>query len=255
MTTAPTIARFELSTPKILAAVIETVKRHKPALSGKHLDIGSGNGELIRSIKRNFRVASAACDYTDQIMRLPGQKVDVVDLNSERLPYPDAEFDLITMTEVVEHIEQDRRIFREASRILKPDGLFVVTTPNILNLKSRLRFLFFGFWNLFGPLPVTGRDNYKVGGHINPISYFYLAHALREAGFKSIFLKIDKAQKTSVAFLIFLYLPVKLVGWLVFMMEVRKYRTIDEGNAAIVKAMNSVPVLVGRTIIVTATKT
>ena len=45
-----------------------------------------------------------------------------------------------------------------------------------------------------------------------------------------------------------------LFGWLAYLREARKYRTVDEENAAIVKAMNSVPVLVGRTVIVAATK-
>ena len=249
------ISRFQkLSTPKILNAVVRAIKRHKPAISGRHLDIGSGTGELIGLTQSNFPVESVACDYTDQIITRPGQKVDVVDLNSECLPYADAEFDLVTMTEVVEHIEHARRIFREAFRVLKPDGLFVLTTPNILNLKSRMRFLFFGFWNLFGPLPVSGQPNYKVSGHINPISYFYVVHGLREARFNNVFLEIDKAQRSSIALLVLLYLPVKLFGWLAYLREARKYRTVDEENAAIVKAMNSVPVLVGRTVIVAATK-
>ena len=55
-------------------------------------------------------------------MRAPNQKVEVVDLDREYLPYPDNKFDLITITEVVEHIRDFRKIIEEIHRCLKPGG-------------------------------------------------------------------------------------------------------------------------------------
>jgi len=48
--------------------------------------------------------------------------------------------------------------------VLKPNGLMVVTTPNVLNMKSRLRYLVSGFANLFGPLPVKNQDRFNTAG-------------------------------------------------------------------------------------------
>lgn len=254
MANAPRIAQFELSTPRILDAVLRVVRKRRPNLTGAFLDIGSGDGELIGLLRKNFRIESAACDYTDRIMKLPEQRVEIVDLNRDALPYIDGQFDLVTMTEVVEHIEEHRRIFREIFRVLKPGGLLIVTTPNLLNLKSRLRFLFFGFWNLFGPLPLRESRNYDTGGHINPLTFFYLAHALQEAKFKSLTVEVDRAQKSSLIPLIFLFPLIKLFGGLAFRQEVEKYATVDAHNSAIVRAMSSLPILLGRTIIVAATK-
>jgi len=158
-----------LSLDKTLTAVITSIRKYAPDISGRHLDIGSGTGELIRQVQAEFDVHSHACDYTDEFMQIDGQHVDIVDLNTERLPYEDAFFDLITFTEVVEHLEHFRLILREAERVLKPGGLLVVTTPNILNLKSRIRFLFTGFWNLFGPLHVGETAIESAGGHISPM--------------------------------------------------------------------------------------
>lgn len=187
-------------------------------------------------------------------MQLPGVKVDIANLNHERLPYADASFDVVTATEVVEHLEHYRETIREFHRILRPGGICILSTPNILNLNSRLRFLWFGFWNLFGPLPVKNSALYSTGGHINPVSYFYLAQALLDAGFASAPLAIDKCQRSAIPKLLFFWLPIRLFGALAYRTEVSRFRTIDSANAPLVKEMNSLPMLLGRTIIVAATK-
>ncbi len=103
-------------------------------------------------------------------MQLPGQKVDIVDLNIKKeLPYQDSTFDIVTATEVIEHLEDFRAILREMYRVLKPGGICVLSTPNILNLNSRLRNLWFGFAELMGPLPLQNRKIESCAGHINPI--------------------------------------------------------------------------------------
>ena len=109
-----------------------------------YLDIGSGRGDLIARVTARFPMQASACDYTAGLMELPGQAVDVANLNHEDLPYADASFDVVTATEVIEHLEDFRRIVREIQRVLKPGGVRVLSTPNVLNLNSRLRFLCFG---------------------------------------------------------------------------------------------------------------
>jgi len=89
--------------------------------------------------------------------------------------------------------------------VLKPDEIVIVTTPDILNLKSRLRFLFFGFWNLFGPLHVLASEKYSTGGHINPISCFYLCHSLYDAGLDPAHNSIDQIQRASIPALLSCY--------------------------------------------------
>lgn len=242
-----------MSTEAIYRAVLPLLRSHLPP-EGCFLDVGSGTGELIRRVRDGWKGTSFGCDYTSQWMKLPGQKVDVVDLDQDPLPYESSFFDVVSCTEVVEHLEDYRRLLREIGRVLRPGGILVLSTPNILNLKSRLRFLWFGFWNLFGPLSFSQKVRVDTEGHITPVHYFHLAHALQEAGFTEIGVTVDRWQRSSLLSLALLYLPVRLLGGVAYRREVRRYHTISSENEAHVKAVNSVPLLLGRTCIVWAKK-
>jgi ubiquinone/menaquinone biosynthesis C-methylase UbiE len=244
-----------MSTENIYAAVLRlTEKRGTTHPFRQHLDVGAGTGGLIRLMRERFKAESAACDYTDQLMKLPGQRVDIANLNTQPLPYTANSFDLVTATEVIEHLEHYRETLREFFRVLEPGGMCVLTTPNILNLNSRLRFLWFGYWNLFGPLPVKNGALYSTGGHINPVSYFYIAHALMDAGFEQVAWTVDKPQRSAMPKLALLYPFIRLFGALAYRREVTRYHTVDNQNAPFVRAMNHPDMLLGRTIVVSAVK-
>ena len=240
----------QLSTDKILSSTLKMVVEKHSYFPAIHLDIGSGAGSLIKLLKTHLEINSEACDYTDSLMKNDSIKVSIVNLNYEKLPYPDDAFDIVTCTEVIEHLEHYRETIQEAHRVLKTGGTFVVTTPNILNLKSRIRFLFFGFYNLFGPLHFRESELHSAGGHITPIGIFYLNHSPVDAGFSEINVAIDKKQNTSLFWLILLYLPIKLFSWLTIKKEIEKFKTIDDRNIKYVLQINSLDVLTGRTIIV-----
>lgn len=248
-----------MSTQAIYAAVVETCRRRVPPLArgmtATHLDIGAGRGALIRMLGGALAVRSAACDF--HVERFDGADLDIAQVNLDRepLPYPDGEFDLVTCSEVVEHLENYRALLREAHRVTRPGGLLVLTTPNVLNAQSRMRYLASGFPVLFGPLPVGHDERHSTARHITPIPYFYLAHALLETGFGRVELDIDKAQRTSVVWLALAW-PVIAVGWLRFATRERhRFKTITAATAPHVARHRSWRLLVGRTIVVSAVKT
>jgi SAM-dependent methyltransferase len=56
----------------------------------------------------------------------------------EEINFPDHTFDVITMYDVLEHIPDLHEILNAVRRILKPNGILVVQSPNIDSLMARL---------------------------------------------------------------------------------------------------------------------
>lgn len=55
---------------------------------------------------------------------------DIVLGDMTRSTLPSESFDLAVAVEVLEHVEEDERFVSEVARVLKPGGIFLMTTPN-----------------------------------------------------------------------------------------------------------------------------
>lgn len=246
---------YGLSTDKILNKVLEIFKnKFRSNQSGENLDIGSGTGALVNLIQSYAPNFTPTCvDYTDELLQDKSIKVDVVDLNLEKLHCQDNKFDFVSCTEVVEHLENYRLVVREIYRVTKQGGLVVFTTPNTLSLLSRVRYMWTGFQNLFGPLDVGRGEFFSTGGHITPVSYFFLGHALAEAGFDHITFTIDKKQSSAYPLMLIFYPLILLFGAKSFAREKRK-GFLNKSNEFLIQPLNSLDMLLGRTIVVSAIK-
>jgi SAM-dependent methyltransferase len=225
------------------------------------LDLGAGEGYFSRLAGEYLRSTAGlepssvlrACDAVPEQFRYQELGCDRVE-SGGRLPYGDREFDLVCSLEVIEHVEDQFAFLREAYRVLKVSGKLVLSTPNVLNMNSRWRYLHSGFAQLFDPLPLDGRDIVHTSGHIHPLSFYYLAYGLREAGFRDITVHHDHF-KRSAALQMILLGPLVLLGRLGFRIRMRRKRRREmEQNRELVAAMNSVSMLTARSVIVAATR-
>ena len=223
------------------------------------LDLGCGPGHMTRRIARWFssrgldpRHSIVAADISAagfQATEAPFVEADF----SKPLPFDDASFDLIVCVEVIEHLTRPYDFLAEVRRVLKSDGVFVVSTPNIFNLQSRLRYLLTGMYGLY-ELPTVDRlQAGRLCGHIMPLSLVYLHYGLRRAGFTSARLHLDRAKRSSY-FLSWLLLPFLWLGRKWQIGHSRKYdRSVYEENLELVRLMNSRAALISRSILLEAT--
>ena len=97
------------------------------------LDIGCGHGYLLRMspCKRNIGIDELQCyeyvkDGSGKIIESSVGEGFVVERS---LNFKNDSFDYATIIAVIEHLEYPREILQECHRILKKDGLLIMTTP------------------------------------------------------------------------------------------------------------------------------
>lgn len=105
--------------------------------AGSLFDGGAGSGEFARkALAAGFCDRVTALEYDDgnfsrlkdNLGRLPGTAVLKGSLL--QVPFPDASFDVVQSTQVLEHIVEHENAAAELSRVLKPGGHAIVTVPH-----------------------------------------------------------------------------------------------------------------------------
>lgn len=215
---------------------------------GKLLEIPAGEGALAWQLcKLGYDVTAG--DIDPKFFKVRQIPCLYLDLN-QRFPIEDEQFNFVSCIEGIEHLQDQFQFVRECYRVLRPGGRLVLSTPNILNLASRLKFLFSGFYSLV-PRPINEFSQIPVFDHIHPITYYQLRYILHTQGFRIIQVATDLIRR-SASFLYFL-LP------LVHLYSIRTMRKETdpqqrEANREIRKTITSPTILLGRTLIVVAEK-
>lgn len=165
--------------------------------SANVLDVGAGQGALSKKLDE-AGYAVSACELFPEEFAYTKVECRKADL-AQSLPYDDASFDAAVAVEVMEHLVSPDRLFAECARVLRDGGVFAISTPNILSLKSRLRFLACGFFYSFKPLDMVNAHGLA---HVNSLTldqYRYIAH---KNGFEIADIGVDRVQNGSVGMLV-----------------------------------------------------
>jgi SAM-dependent methyltransferase len=106
------------------------------------LDIGP-NVYLFKTLLEREKFSAYSYTAMDVVRRYDDPAVNQVvhDANKGPYPFPDASFDLIIASDVIEHVKETDVFLREVARLLKPDGEFFCTTPNYASLFSIVKVL------------------------------------------------------------------------------------------------------------------
>ncbi len=143
------------------------------------LDVGSGEGDGAVQI-RSLTNANVSCVDVAEVAvnsaRSRGLDAYQVDLDNEVLPFDDESFDLVNLTEVIEHLVRPDHALREIRRVIRPGGHLIVSTPNLACLPNRV-LLPLGLQPLFSEVSeemVLGRGAKLLGQGTSPVGHLRL---------------------------------------------------------------------------------
>ncbi len=148
-----------------------TIRRHR-GQPGRVLDVGCAAGFFLAVMREQgwdvagLEISQPMVDYATGTLGLPDvRRGDLLDAGIE-----DASLDLLTLWDVIEHMEDPRAHLQAARRALRPDGLLLLETQNVASRFARL----------------LGRkwQHYKHEEHLFHFDPASLGRLLDEAGFE-----------------------------------------------------------------------
>jgi SAM-dependent methyltransferase len=135
----------------------------------KLLDIGCAYGFLLRRLENDFETFGVdVSDHAVAQARLTASRSQVQVHNVIRpLPFADQSFDVVVLTDVLEHVHGTLGILAEVARVCRPGATLYITTPNRNFLRRAL---------------------YQIPDHmehhVNLLSHRQLGRLLDQAGFE-----------------------------------------------------------------------
>ncbi|HTJ10200.1 MAG TPA: methyltransferase domain-containing protein [Candidatus Binataceae bacterium] len=134
------------SQPAIYAAVASALGAVHPG-GGTLVDVGCGSGALWQVLRSAFAryVGVDLIGYDG----FPSDGELVISNLDDTLPLADEYAEVVASIETIEHLENPRAFMRQLTRVVKPGGLVIVTTPNQLSLLSKMTLVLKNQFNAF----------------------------------------------------------------------------------------------------------
>ncbi len=202
----PTYLEEEVGRRKTARKVLERIERL--TTKGKMLDIGSSAGFFLTEAKsRSWE--TVGIEFSSWSKRHAEEHFGLTIYNQplEKLNWKPEGFDAITMLDVIEQLTDPRQVLAEVKKILKPNGIFVLTTPNIDSAAAKL-----AKEKWYAILP----------GHLFYFSPKTLEKILIAAGFRIV------EKKTHTRYFSAAYFFYRLGGYLAFLGKLGKNRTLKK---------------------------
>jgi SAM-dependent methyltransferase len=183
---------YHLSKRKIYGLHIEHIMGLLSDISLKYkdkknfLDIGCGDGTktiVFNGYERNIH----GLDYRNWLSGTVKNKISFKqgDFLKNKLPYEDSYFDLIFSFDVIEHLPDYRIMLKEIKRVIKKDGVIIISTPNRYRLLG-FPLVLFGLrkFPYYPDKSSAAYDSYSA--HLTEYSVFSFKRLMKNNGFKII---------------------------------------------------------------------
>lgn len=139
--------------------LLQTIADLQLPTESKILDVGCYPPYVFNQLKDTGYNMFGIASYHES---MADPQIQVVDIEREKLPYETGTFDALIFTEVLEHMTATPDFYmKEFHRVLKKGGRLIITTPNSVNLKNRIKLLFgksvtFPLFQLYETTPDNG---------------------------------------------------------------------------------------------------
>jgi ubiquinone/menaquinone biosynthesis C-methylase UbiE len=161
----------------------------------KVLDLGCGNGRLLELFKTKDIIYTGV-DNSEKLIEIAKKRNPEADFfvtESLNLPFQDNYFDKIFCIAVLHHIPSvdfRRQFIKEAKRVLRPGGIFVITVWNLWpKFDSFKKIIKFSILKILGKTKLDFKDIFvpwqnKVDRYIHCFTKRELDKLIREVGFR-----------------------------------------------------------------------
>lgn len=131
----------------------------------KILDVGCGDGKITQKIlnnlsKNNFQIYGIDVEKHTPFKGLIYYKHD---LEHKKFPFLDKKFDIVYSNQVVEHLWDKDNFIKECFRVLKKNGLFILSTENIASIDNIVSLVF-----CQEPLSQNSSRKYQINSFFSP---------------------------------------------------------------------------------------
>lgn len=162
--------------------ILDFIKKDCP----KVLDIGCGDGELGEELKKNKNSSVYGIDISEASVKEAEKKINkayLCDIANEEIPeeLKNTKFDYIVISEVLEHLMEPEKLLEKVKIFTNKETELIITVPNILFWKNRLK-IFFGDFDY----TETGLMD---RGHVHFFSWESLKRILATCGYHIIDIK------------------------------------------------------------------
>ncbi len=104
------------------------------------LEIGSGLGHLVGQLEDDFDTFGLDLNHW-AVARSKSEtkRTQLQTASAQELPFGDSTFGVVLIKHIVEHLPDPARAIREISRVLEPNGILILATPNLDSLLKPLK--------------------------------------------------------------------------------------------------------------------
>jgi ubiquinone/menaquinone biosynthesis C-methylase UbiE len=139
---------------RVVFELVENTLRNFGGSVPKYIDVGCYFGMFVRAVSEAFPyVESYGVDYFDDYIKiahlLDSTGRNYLRMNAYELEFPDDYFDIVTLLNVIEHLDRPVDAIREINRVMKIEGTLLISTPNAVGLNNVMFSIFREYRNIY----------------------------------------------------------------------------------------------------------